>query len=39
MSNNFVSVICLNINPVFIYHTKSHPRLPSRVSRPPLAFL
>ena len=29
----------LTINSVFIYHTKSHPCLPSRISRPPLAYL
>ena len=27
------------INSVFIYHTKSHPCLPSRISRQSLAYL
>ena len=32
-------MITLTINSVFIYHTKSHPCLPSRISRQSLAYL
>jgi len=29
----------MTINSVFIYHTRSHPCLPSRISRQSLAYL
>ena len=34
-----VAVVALTINSVFIYHTRSHPCLPSRISRQSLAYL